>query len=103
MAFALTLRFLWLVAVQGTDLTPNKTFRGYVHAYLSSAWALTLIPRLSALSIIGLYSLYLLWLGLPVLMKAPPDRATGYTAAVVIIMFVIMFVVTFVLGMVFVL
>ena len=46
-----------------------------------------LIPPLSVLSILGLYSIYLLWLGLPVLMKTPPDRATGYTAAVFGIMF----------------
>jgi len=61
-----------------------------------------IIPRLSFLTILGLYSLYLLWLGLPVLMKSPADRATGYTAAVVVIMFVIMFVVMLILGMVFV-
>ena len=61
-----------------------------------------IIPRLSFLAILGLYSLYLLWLGLPVLMKSPADRATGYTAAVVVIMFVIMFVVMLILGMVFV-
>ena len=50
-----------------------------------------LIPGLSLLGLIaGLYSLYLLWLGVPVLMKAPPDRATPYTAAIIAIMFVIM-------------
>ncbi len=50
-----------------------------------------LIPGLSLLGVIaGLYSLYLLWLGVPVLMKAPPDRATPYTAAIIAIMFVIM-------------
>jgi hypothetical protein len=48
-----------------------------------------LIPRLAVLGILGLYSVYLLWLGIPVLMKAPADRATGYTAAVVVIMIVI--------------
>jgi len=31
----------------------------------------------------GLYSLYLLYLGLPVLMKAPADRAVGYTVVTV--------------------
>jgi hypothetical protein len=60
-----------------------------------------LIPPLSILSILGLYSLYLLWLGIPVLMKAPPDRATAYTAAVVVIMFVIMLIAIFVLGALF--
>jgi hypothetical protein len=57
-----------------------------------------LIPRLSVLSILGLYSIYLLWLGMPVLMKSPPDRATTYTAAVVVIMIVIWIVVFAVLG-----
>jgi hypothetical protein len=57
-----------------------------------------LIPPLSVLSILGLYSLYLLWLGLPVLMKVPADKATTYTAATVVIMFVIMLVVGGVLG-----
>jgi hypothetical protein len=72
-----------------------------VAAYSSTAgWVagiFHLIPRLSVLALLGmLYGIYLLWLGLPVLMKAPPDRATGYTAAVVVIMFVIMFVISLV-------
>jgi hypothetical protein len=74
-----------------------------VSAYSSTAAWLAgifqLIPPLSVLSIVGLYSLYLLWLGLPALMKSPPDKATGYTAAVVAIMIVIMFVVILILGM----
>ena len=75
-----------------------------VAAYSSTAGWLAgifqLIPPISVLSILGLYSLYLLWLGLPVLMKSPPDRATGYTAAVVVIMFVIMIIIGFIVGMV---
>jgi hypothetical protein len=75
-----------------------------IAAYSSTAGWLAgifqLIPPISVLSILGLYSLYLLWLGLPVLMKSPPDRATGYTAAVVVIMFVIMIIIGFIVGMV---
>ncbi len=75
-----------------------------VAAYSSTAGWLAgifqLLPPISVLSILGLYSLYLLWLGLPVLMKSPPDRATGYTAAVVVIMFVIMIIIGFIVGMV---
>jgi Yip1-like protein len=53
-----------------------------------------LIPRLSVLILVGvIYSIYLLWLGLPVLMKSPPDRAAGYTAAVAIVVFVVMIIV----------
>jgi hypothetical protein len=44
-----------------------------------------LFPALAVLSFLaGLYTLYLLYLGLPVLMKSPPERSLGYTAAVVI-------------------
>jgi hypothetical protein len=37
----------------------------------------------------GIYGIYLLYLGLPHLMKCPPDRAGGYTAVVVICTIVI--------------
>lgn len=38
---------------------------------------------------ISLYSLYLLYVGLPILMKVPKDRAMGYTAVVIIAAIVI--------------
>jgi hypothetical protein len=64
-----------------------------VAAYSSTAsWlagAFNLIPALSFLQILGLYSLYLLYLGLPVLMKAPEEKAIGFTVAVVIAAIVI--------------
>jgi hypothetical protein len=52
-------------------------------AYASTAgWLASifnLIPGLAILSIIGLYSVYLFWVGLPILMKSPPERSLGYT------------------------
>lgn len=39
-----------------------------------------LIPALAILSIVGFHSLYLLYLGLPVLMRAPKEKALAYTA-----------------------
>jgi hypothetical protein len=56
-----------------------------------------LVPALGILGLLGLYSLYLLYLGLPVLMKAPAERATGYTIVVIvaaIVVFVVIGVVT---------
>jgi low affinity Fe/Cu permease len=32
--------------------------------------------------LLGLYGGYLLWIGLPPLMRAPPERALGYALAV---------------------
>jgi hypothetical protein len=52
-----------------------------------------LIPGLRLLTILGLYSLYLLYLGLPVLMKSPRDKAGAYTA-VVIVAAIVLFMVT---------
>lgn len=43
-----------------------------------------LLPGLGFLTLLGLYNLYLLYLGLPKLMKAPADKAMGYTAVTVV-------------------
>jgi hypothetical protein len=49
----------------------------------------SLLPQLSALHFLGLYSLYLLYLGLPQLMKAPQEKALAYTAVVLVIALVL--------------
>ena len=57
---------------------------GSTASYL--AGFLSLLPALSVLGLIAAcYSIYLVWLGLPVLMKCPKDKAAGYTAVVIII------------------
>ena len=57
-----------------------------VAAYSSTpAWLagiFTIVPIFAFLSVVGLYSLYLLYLGLPILMRAPIERAWAYTAVV---------------------
>lgn len=59
-----------------------------VAAYASTAsWLagiFVIIPVLSIFGLLGLYSLYLLYLGLPVLMKAPQEKAAGYTVVVIV-------------------
>lgn len=56
-----------------------------------------LIPGLGIVATIaGLYSLYLLYLGIPPLMKSPDDKAVVYTVAIIVIAIVL----TLVLGMV---
>jgi hypothetical protein len=63
-------------------------------AYCSTAvWVggiLGIIPALGLIgSLIGLYSIYLLYLGIPVLMKSPPDKTITYMVALVVVMIVI--------------
>jgi hypothetical protein len=58
-------------------------------AYASTASFLggvfSLIPSLSILgALAALYGIYLIYIGLPVLMKCPPDKALAYTAVVVV-------------------
>ena len=49
----------------------------YTPAWLAAV--LGILPALGIIgSLLGLYSLYLLWLGLPRLMKVPADKAPGY-------------------------
>jgi hypothetical protein len=74
-----------------------------VAAYSSTAsWVagiFGLIPGVRFLTILGLYSLYLLYLGLPVLMKSPKEKALGYTVVVIIAAIVLFMVIGLVAGM----
>ena len=59
---------------------------------------LRLIPGLRFLAILGVYSLYLLYLGLPVVMKSPREKALAYTAVVVLAAIVLFVVIGMVAG-----
>jgi hypothetical protein len=73
-----------------------------VAAYASTAaWlagVFALVPSLRPLHILGLYSVYLLYLGLPTLMKAPRDKAMGYTAVVILASIVLFMLIGFIAG-----
>jgi hypothetical protein len=61
------------------------------------AGVLRIIPALGILAILGaFYGFYLLYLGLPALMKAPKEKAAGYTVVTIIGAFVVMFIVSIV-------
>lgn len=73
--------------------TKNQIQAFKVAAYSwTAAWVagvFEILPAISWLSILGLYSFYLLYKGLPRLMKAPADKATSYTVVAVICAIVI--------------
>ena len=73
-----------------------------VAAYSSTAsWLagiFALIPGLRILGLLGLYGLYLLYAGLPILMKAPAEKAMGYTVVVIICAIVIFVVIGAIAG-----
>lgn len=97
--FLIQLGLVYVVALAVEALAPNFGGRKdrvqalKVVAYGSTAaWlagVFQLFPPLAFLGIAGLYSLYLFYRGLPIVMKTPADKAAGYTAVVVIIAVVI--------------
>ena len=82
--------------------TKNQIQALKVAVYSSTAvWLVgifALVPGLAVLGILGFYSIYLLYLGLPVLMKAPVEKAGAYTAVVIVAAIVLFAVVRMLTG-----
>jgi hypothetical protein len=100
LGYVLTLVGVFILALIIDALAPsfsgekNQIQALKVATYSSTAaWLggiFSLIPSIGILAIIpAIYSLYLLYLGLPALMKSPPDKALGYTVVVVVAAIVI--------------
>ncbi len=74
--------------------TPNRIQAFKVTAYsLTAGWVagvLGLVPSLGALALLAtLYGFYLLYLGLPKLMKVPQEKAIGYIVVIIIVWIVV--------------
>ena len=104
--YILTLVGVYILALIIDALAPtfsgakniNQAFKVAAYSY-TPGWilgVLMIIPALSPLMILGLYGLYILYLGLPVLMKSPQEKSLGYTVAVVIAAIVIFIVIGFI-------
>jgi hypothetical protein len=95
--YALTLVTVYVVALIVDALAPtfgaekNRIQALKVVAYSYTAFwvvsVLGLIPGLALLAALagGIYSIYLLNMGLPFTMKCPPEKAIGYTAVTVVV------------------
>ena len=107
-SYVLSLAATYILALIIDALAP--TFNGQrsqtqalkVAAYSSTAtWVagiFHLIPGLRLLTILGLYSLYLLYLGLPIVMKSPREKAVAYTAVVILAAIVLFMVIGMIAG-----
>ncbi|MCB2018049.1 MAG: YIP1 family protein [Hydrogenophaga sp.] len=93
--YALSLAMVFVLSLIADALAP--TFKGEknaLKAFKLVAYGGTasmvggifgLLPSLSILGVLaGLYSIYLIYTGIPVLMKAPEDKALGYTAVLIV-------------------
>ena len=71
----------------------------YSYAPFLAAGVLYLIPSLSVLvTIAGLYGLYLLYVGLPIVMETPREKALAYTVVVVVLVILIYVIVGMITG-----
>ncbi len=72
------------------------------YAY-TAAWVAgiaNIVPILGLLVVLagGLYSVYLFYIGLPVMMKTPSDKVIPYIVTSVVIIFVLMFIISMIVG-----
>ena len=98
--YVLTLAGVLLVAFVVEKLAPNFQSAGdrtqalklvaYAQAPYWLASVLHLTPMLGGLSyLVGLYGLYVTYVGLPFVMKTPQDKALGYLVVVIVVLIVI--------------
>lgn len=93
--FVLSLVMVYVLALIADALAP--TFKGeknLLNAFKLVAYGATagmvggvfnIFPALSMLGVLAaLYSIYLIYTGIPVLMKAPQEKAIGYTAVLIV-------------------
>jgi len=95
--FVMALVIDWLAPNFGATKNPVSAMK-VVAFSMTAAWIagiFQIIPNLGWLGLVGLYSLYLLWIGLPMLMKAPADKAPAYVIVSILVCCVAMAVVNY--------
>ena len=110
LTYILSLVAIYIVALIIDALAPTfgavkdqmQALKTAVYAY-TAYWVASVayvVPALGFLIMLagGIYSLYLLYLGLPVTMKTPADKALPYTAVTVVCTFVVMLLLGIVVG-----
>jgi hypothetical protein len=102
-SWVMTLVGVYIAAVIVEKLAPTFQSSGntiqalklvvYAYTPVWIAGVLNLIPALSVLVIVaGLYAIYLFYLGLPPLMKTPPDKVGPYMGVAALVTIVVAFV-----------
>ena len=101
LTYALSLGMVYVLGLIINALAPSfGGEKNQLQALKTAAYALTaawlagifvLLPWLGYLLMLagGIYSIYLMYLGLPVTMRGPREKAVGYTAVVIVIAFVL--------------
>jgi hypothetical protein len=110
--YVLLLASVYVVALITDNLAPTfNAQRDMSQALKLVAYSFTpgfiggifnIIPALAILgALLSLYGLYLMYLGVPVMMKAPPEKAAAYTGVIIAITIVVMIVIYAIIGAIF--
>lgn len=94
LGYGLGLAGVWVMALVIDLLAPSfggmrdrdRAMKVAAYAF-TAAWlagVFQIVPAMAVLGLLGLYSFYLLWIGLPRLMRVPDDRRGAFYAAVLI-------------------
>lgn len=110
LGYVMTLAGVYLMALIVNMLAPSfggkkdemQALKTVAYAY-AAAWVAgigQLVPWVGWIIVLAgsVYSVYLLYLGLPVTMKCPPEKAAGYTAVSIIVAIILSFVISAVVG-----
>ncbi len=88
----------WLVSViaqyfsSRTDLASAMKLVVYSMTPVWLTSIFSLIPKMAGLSILGLYSVFLVYVGVPVVLETPPEKHTAFAAAIVALgVFILMY------------
>jgi hypothetical protein len=110
LTYILSLAGVYLAAVIIEKLAPTFQSQGttvdalklvaYSYTALWVAGICGLLPVIGVLGVLagGIYSIYLFYLGLPVIMKTPQDKVVAYMIAAAIVIIVIYFLITMIVG-----
>lgn len=108
-SYILTLAGVYVAALVVDALAPTfQAKKNNVNALKVIAYSLTaswvigvirIIPDFTALAFLGfLYSLYLLYIGLPYLMECPAEKALGYTISITVVIILVSIIVGIISG-----
>ena len=107
-SYALTLAAVYLVGMVVNMLAPSfggvkddiGALKVVAYSYTASwvAGVFQIVPGIGMLLALAgsIYSIYLLYLGLPVLMRCPREKAIGYTAVTIVLSMILSFAISFV-------
>lgn len=104
LSYGMSLAMVFVIGLIVDALAPSfKAEKNPLNAFKLAAFSMTpgmlagilhILPSLAPLAILAsLYGIYVLYLGVPVLMKAPQDKALPYTAVIIVCAIVLGFIV----------